>query len=283
MEVNMKPCLVFQSDFTYKEGAVAAMYGVVKQVDPSLEIHDLTHEIPQFDIWSASFRLHQVMTFWPKGTIFVSVVDPGVGTSRKACVALTHSQHLIVTPDNKTLTHVAHFIGIEKVIEIDSKFRFKSQYQSSVFHGRDIFAYVAALLASGQETLESLGKPYTDYQVFDLPSPSQKEDVLEGILEIQDPNFGNVWSNIPYSMAVNAGYKAGDRIEVAIYHHGHLHLKQHLHFGSTFGTVDLFEPILYINELECLALALNQGHFAHQYNVGQGSDWTLTIQKESYV
>lgn len=279
----MKPCLVFQSDFTYKEGAVAAMYGVVKQVDPSLEIHDLTHEIPQFDIWSASFRLHQVMTFWPKGTIFVSVVDPGVGTTRKACVAVTKSGHLIVTPDNKTLTHVDHFIGLEKVIEIDPQFKFKSQYQSSVFHGRDIFGYVAALLASGQESLDSIGKEYSDIQRFDLPEATVENGILNGILEIQDPNFGNVWTNIPYKQAIEAGYQTGDRIEVCIYHNHHLHLKQHLHFGSTFGSVDLYEPILYINELECLALALNQSHFAHQYNCGQGPDWTVTIQKENYV
>ena len=104
----MKPIIVLQTDFTYKEGAVAAMKGVIKTIDPSLEIIDLTHEIPQFDIWSASFRLYQVIHFWPKGTIFVSVVDPGVGSSRKACVAFTKSGHVIVTPDNKTLTQLDH-------------------------------------------------------------------------------------------------------------------------------------------------------------------------------
>ena len=83
----MKPILVFQTDFTYKESAVCAMYGVVKSVDRELEIIDGTHEIPQYDIWSASYRLYQSMKFWPEGTIFVSVVDPGVGTARKACVA----------------------------------------------------------------------------------------------------------------------------------------------------------------------------------------------------
>ncbi len=80
----MKPILVYQTDFTYAEGAVCAMYGVVKSVDRELEIIDGTHEIPKFDTWSASYRLYQSMAFWPKGTIFVSVVDPGVGTPRKA-------------------------------------------------------------------------------------------------------------------------------------------------------------------------------------------------------
>ena len=74
------PILVFQTDFTYKEGAVAAMYGVVRSVDRDVEIITATHEIPQYDIWSASYRLSQYVPFWPKGTVFVSVVDPGVGT-----------------------------------------------------------------------------------------------------------------------------------------------------------------------------------------------------------
>ncbi len=115
----MKPILVFQTDFTYKEGAVCAMYGVVKSVDRELEIIDGTHEIPQYDIWSASYRLFQSMRFWPAGTIFVSVVDPGVGTPRRACVAQTADGYTVVTPDNGTLTHIAHEVGILAVREID--------------------------------------------------------------------------------------------------------------------------------------------------------------------
>ena len=111
----MKPILVFQTDFTYKESAVSAMYGVVKSVDREVEIIDGTHEIPQYDTWSASFRLYQPMNFWPEGTIFVSVVDPGVGTPRKACVAKTANGYYIVTPDNGSLTHVKAWIGITEV------------------------------------------------------------------------------------------------------------------------------------------------------------------------
>ena len=102
----MKPILVFQTDFTYKEGAVSSMYGVVKTVDRELEIMDGTHELPQYDTWSASYRLYQSLQFWPEGTIYVSVVDPGVGTSRRACVAKTVDGYYIVTPDNGSLTHV---------------------------------------------------------------------------------------------------------------------------------------------------------------------------------
>ena len=115
MDKSNKPILVFQTDFTYKEGAVCAMYGVVKSVDRELEIFDGTHEIPQYDIWSASYRLLQSVPFWPKGTIFVSVVDPGVGTSRRACVAKTANGYYIVTPDNGSLTHIKEEFGITEM------------------------------------------------------------------------------------------------------------------------------------------------------------------------
>ena len=115
----MKKMLVFQTDFTYAEGAVPSMLGVVKNVDLDIECITATHQIPQYDTYSASFRLYQYIDFWPKGTIFVSVVDPGVGTARRACVAKTKNGYFIVTPDNGTLTHVYNKWGIEEVREID--------------------------------------------------------------------------------------------------------------------------------------------------------------------
>ncbi|MBO7697842.1 MAG: SAM-dependent chlorinase/fluorinase, partial [Erysipelotrichaceae bacterium] len=148
----MKKLLVFQTDFTYKEGAVAAMYGVVKSVDSDIEIITATHEIPQYDTYSASYRLYQYIDFWPKGTIFVSVVDPGVGTSRRACVAKTKNGYYIVTPDNGSLTHIDKYFGIEEVRQIDetiNRLHREDNGAVSIFHGRDLFGYCAARLASG--------------------------------------------------------------------------------------------------------------------------------------
>ena len=99
--------LVYQTDFGLKDGAVAAMKGVAFSVSPELKQYDLTHEIPPFDIWQAAYRLQQTVSYWPSGTVFVSVVDPGVGSERKSVVAKTRSGHYIVTPDNGTLTLVA--------------------------------------------------------------------------------------------------------------------------------------------------------------------------------
>ena len=198
----MKPILVFQTDFTYAEGAVSSMYGVVKTVDRELEIFDGTHEIPQFDTWSASYRLYQSVRFWPEGTIYVSVVDPGVGTSRRACVAKTKDGYYIVTPDNGSLTHYKKWVGIEAVREIDesvNRLRGKGTEEVAIFHGRDLFGYTAARLASGIIDFEGVGPEYPVEEIVELPilEPTVTEGRAEGIFEIEDPNFGNLWTNIP--------------------------------------------------------------------------------------
>ena len=108
--------LVFQSDFGLKDGAVSAMKGVAMGVSKDIKIFDITHEIPPEEIWDAAYRLHQTVLYWPKGTVFVSVVDPGVGSDRKSVVALLKSGHYIVTPDNGTLTLVADNIGIKEIL-----------------------------------------------------------------------------------------------------------------------------------------------------------------------
>src|SRR6476659_9263446 len=111
--------VVFQSDFGLKDGAVSAMKGVALGVSSDLKLYDLTHEIPAYNIWEAAYRLEQTVPYWPAGTVFVSVVDPGVGTNRKSVVLKTKSGHFIVTPDNGTLTLIAQSLGIEEVRQID--------------------------------------------------------------------------------------------------------------------------------------------------------------------
>src|SRR6185295_11516146 len=113
--------VVFQTDYGLKDGAVAAMKGVAMGVSSDLRLFDLTHEIPAYNIWEAAYRLQQTVEYWPAGTVFVSVVDPGVGTNRKSVVLKTKSGHFIVTPDNGTLTLVAQSLGIAELREIDEK------------------------------------------------------------------------------------------------------------------------------------------------------------------
>ena len=153
--------LVYQTDFGLVDGAVSAMYGVAYCVDPGLRIHDLTHDIRPYNIWEASYRLIQTINYWPQGTVFVSVVDPGVGSDRKSVVVKTRNGRYIVTPDNGTLTHLYYFVGIDAVREIDETVnRYKGTEEVSVFHGRDLFGYTAARLASGIIDFEGVGPEY---------------------------------------------------------------------------------------------------------------------------
>ena len=154
----MNNLLVLQSDFGLSDGAVAAMIGVAHEVEKDLKIYNLTHDITPYNIWEASYRLFQSVQYWPKGTVFVSIVDPGVGSARKAVVVKTKAGHYIVTPDNGTLTHLKKVIGIVEAREIDETIHSREEAKySHTFHGRDLFAYAGAQLASHKISLEDVG------------------------------------------------------------------------------------------------------------------------------
>ena len=141
------------------DGAVASMKGVAVGVSPDIHIYDLTHQIEPYNIWQGALRLAQTAEYWPAGTVFVSVVDPGVGTERKSIVLRTKSGHYFVTPDNGTLTFVAPRLGIDAVREIDEAVnRRKNSEKSFTFHGRDVYAYTAARLAAGVISFEQVGR-----------------------------------------------------------------------------------------------------------------------------
>jgi S-adenosylmethionine hydrolase len=280
----MKPILVFQTDFTYKEGAVCAMYGVVKSIDRELEIIDGTHEIPKFDVWSASYRLYQSMRFWPKGTMFVSVVDPGVGTHRRACVALTADGYVVVSPDNGSLTHLKQLVGITAVREIDeriNRLKGKGTEKTSVFHGRDLFGYCAARLASGTITYEQVGPEYPVEEIvsFVILEPQLEKGRVRGIFEINDPNFGNLWTNIPLELFRQAGFGYGDRLQVTIRHAGEVVFAERVLFQPSFGYAQKGEMIIYNNELMRIGLAVNQGNFSEHFQIGYGAEWEVEFEK----
>src|SRR4029079_14172965 len=161
--------VVFQTDYGLKDGAVSAMEGVAMDVSPDLKLFDLTHEIPAFTVWEAAYRLEQTVAYWPAGTVFVSVVDPGVGTTRKSVVLKTNSGQYIVTPDNGTLTLVAQSLGIAELREIDEKInRRQGSERSYTFHGSDVYAYTAARLAAGVISFEQVG-PVLPNEVVNIP------------------------------------------------------------------------------------------------------------------
>jgi len=273
--------LVFQSDFGTLDGAVATMKGVAVGVSPELRIYDLTHEIPVFNIWEASLRLVQTAEYWPSGTVFVSVVDPGVGTDRKSVVLKTNSGHYFVTPDNGTLTFVASRLGIAAVREIDEAVnRRKDSEKSYTFHGRDVYAYTGARLAAGIISFEQVGRELPK-RVVTIPyqKPRYDEGVIYGNIPILDVPYGNVWTNIDRETFRKLNLAIGDRVKVSISKGASVVLELTVPYVATFGGTGLGEPLLYVNSLDNVSLAINQGNFADHYRVASGPAWSIQIHR----
>lgn len=273
--------VVVQTDFGLKDGAVSSMKGVMESVDKALNISDLTHEITPFNIWEASYRLHQTAQYWPSGTVFVSVVDPGVGTQRKSIVALDNQGHYYVTPDNGTLTLIEDTIGLKEVRQIDErKNRLQGSFQSYTFHGRDVYGYTAARLASGKIKFEEVGpKLTTPTTRLNYQKPFIKDNQLHGMVTILDPQYGNLWTNINSNLAAKFGIGVGKKYVVRIYDEKSKIYQGTISFQNTFGEVAKGEPLIYLNSLLNIAIGTNQENFARKFNVAAGPNWYIELEK----
>lgn len=271
--------LVLQSDFGTRDGAVASMKGVALGVDPALRIIDLTHQIEPFDIWEAAYRLRQVTPFWARGTVFVSIVDPGVGTERRGIVARTTTGQFIVTPDNGTLTLLAGEIAEVREIDV-ARQRLPGSERSHTFHGRDVFAYLGARLAAGTVAFEEVG-PSRGTSIVRLPMVAAARDkgTLRGMIAMIDRPYGNLWTNIPASLVDSAGVAVGDTLQVTITNAGRTVFQGRVPFATSFGFVATGQPVSYLNSLLELAIALNQGNFAERHHVQAGPAWTIRVTK----
>lgn len=273
--------VVIGTDFGLKDGAVAAMKGVALGIDRSLVLHDLTHDIPPFDIWYGAYQLHITMPYWPAGTVFVLVVDPGVGTERGAVVARTGSGHFVVGPDNGLLTLVAEDVGIEAVRRIDeAKHRLPGSEESHTFHGRDVFAVAAAKLASGAISFAEVG-PELPGDVVRLPyvHASIADGVVSGMVPALDVNFGNVWTNIDRATFEALGVAKGSPVMVRVLRQDETVFEGEVPFVDTFGDVSEGQPLLYFNSEDKVALAINYGSFASDYGIEAGPAWKVELRK----
>ena len=271
--------VVFQSDFGLKDGAVSAMKGVAMGVSADLKLFDLTHDIPAYNIWEAAYRLEQTVPYWPTGTIFVSVVDPGVGTTRKSVVLKTKTGQYIVTPDNGTLTLIASSQGIAELRQIDEVLnRRKNSQESYTFHGRDVYAYTAARLAAGVITYEQVGMKLPNEVVQISYQQAVKEgNTLKGTISILDVQYGNIWTNIGGPLFNQLNLKYGDQLHVEIFHGKDKVYSGDMPYSQTFGAVDKGKPLAYLNSLLQLSFALNQDDFAKTYSVASGNDWRVEV------
>ena len=224
-----------------------------------------------------------VVPFWPAGTVFVSVVDPGVGTHRRASVAKLKNGCYVVTPDNGTLTHMYYKVGIEAIREIDENVnRLKGTEGTSIFHGRDLFAYCAGKLAAGVIDFEGGGPEYPVSEVIlhdTLFNPNVQPGCAEGVITEAMKHFGNLNTNIPIDAFSEAGFNFGELVHVTISHEDKVHFDQDVLYEKSFGFVKQGEPIVFNGSMLYLGIALNQGHFTNTYGIGDGESWKVRITK----
>ena len=273
----MKP-LILQSDFGYSDGAVSAMHGVAYTLSSELTIHNLTHNIPPYDVWEGSCRLVQTVGYWPEGSVFVSVVDPGVGSDRLSVVAKTKSGHYVVTPDNGTLTHLAIEYGIEELREIDESVnRLPGSAHSYTFHGRDIYSYTGARLAAGIISFEEVGPALNSEDVITLPvmKPRVEDNRVLGTIDTHDVRYGSLWTNIPRELFLELGIEMGQYARVHIENDRGEVYSAPLKYVRSFADVSIGEALIYTNSLDNIAVAINRGSFARAYSVGQGTHWKV--------
>jgi len=223
----------------------------------------------------------QTAEYWPAGTVFVSVVDPGVGTNRKSIVLKTKSGHYFVTPDNGTLTFVAPRLGIEAVREIDEAVnRRKNSEKSYTFHGRDVYAYTAARLAAGVITFEQVGRELPP-EVVTIPHEQARFEagVVYGNIQTDDGNYGNIWTNVDRATFARLGAVIGDQVRIKILKGSEEVLNLTVPYVTTFGGVEVGKPLLYMNSLDSVSLAINQESFAGKYGVKSGPAWSIQIRR----
>jgi S-adenosylmethionine hydrolase len=274
--------LVLLTDFGTQDGAVSAMKGVAYSVSQDLLISDLSHENPS--VFIGAYRLYQAEQFWPKDTVFVAVIDPGVGTERLSVVLKTRSGHYFVGPNNGLLSLVAERDGIDGLRQIDERVnRRKGSDDSHTFHGRDVFAYTGARLAAGVISFEEVGAalPASALISIHYRKPERVADKVTGIVPVLDVQFGNVWTNIPKSLFDELHVAIGAPVHVRIFHGDQLVDDAVAPYQRTFGEVPLGKPLVYVNSLLNLAVALNQGSYAAAHHIESGPDWFIELDSPS--
>lgn len=207
------PLLTLTTDFGTSDGYIGAMKGAIASVDPRIAVHDLTHEIPPQGVREAAFALYRAVPFWPSGTVHCVVVDPGVGTERRPIAVATRDEQVLVGPDSGLFTlFCPPFVEVEPVaVELTERRWWRAEEPSATFHGRDVFAPVAAHLAresaAGSIDLASYGSPIDAVQRFDMPVPKESSDAYRGEVVHVD-HFGNVVTNLPEGWVRRAGGSA---------------------------------------------------------------------------
>ena len=277
----MKPIIVMQTDFGI--GGGSAMRGTIRKVDDEIPVYEASHIIEKFNVRAAGILLRHMVPYWPAGTIFVSVVDPGVGTARRASVALLNNGSYIVTPDNGTLTPVLETVGVKAIRKIDeTRNRLKGTEKVSIFHGRDLFAYCAARLASGIIDFEGVGEEYPVEEIVRYKEPEfgYSDGRMFGHITGMMRTFGNLESNIPLDFVEKAGLEGADPVHVKISRGDQVFMEGPVAFKASFGWVDEGAEVVYKSSSGYIGIGVNRGSFADRYKIDSSGEFEIEITKE---
>jgi S-adenosylmethionine hydrolase len=255
------PTVVFMTDFGVVDDSVALCKGVMYRITPNLRIVDLTHQVTPFSIPDGARFLFGATPYFPAGAVFVVVIDPGVGSTRKPVVVKSKRGQFFVLPDNGLMTMVEDRDGIEAAREITNQDWMIGARISSTFHGRDIFSPVGARIARGDNWTQ-VGPEIKQLVRLDLKSAKLEDRGLSGEIIALDGPFGNLVTNMDAEDFLKLGYQRGDRLKVTI-----ASREIEMAFVKTFSDVPLKHPLLFIDSRGRVSFAVNQGSFAATYNV----------------
>ncbi len=272
-----KNALLIQADF-----AGLVMTGVAYSVSKDLDVYNVRPLIPLYNIREASASMAYNAQTWPAGTVFVSVVDPGVGTDRKSVVLQTQNGLYFVSPDNGSLSGPATAYGIEAVREIDESVnRIPGSEWSHTFHGRDVYSYTGARLAAGVISYAEVG-PLLEPQVIMLEEMGARLErgVLYGYVSGGTGRLGNISFSIDRHLFEEIDPAYGEIYDVVIRNIGEVAWEGSLPYTKSFGDVPLGDNLLFVNSSGSTSIAVNQGNFADKYGIGSGDNWTIEIRKQ---
>jgi len=255
------PTVVFMTDFGIVDDSVALCKGVMYSITPNLRIVDLTHQVNPFSIRDGARFLFGATPYFPAGTVFVVVIDPGVGSSRKAVVVKSKRGQFFVLPDNGLMTMVEERDGIEGIREVTNSDWMVGAKVSSTFHGRDIFSPVGAHIARSDDWT-TVGPEVKQLVRLDLKAAKVDDRGLAGEVIALDGPFGNLITNIGAEDFLKLGYERGDMLKVTI-----AGREVEMPFVRTFSDVPLKKPLLFIDSRGRASFALNQANFAAGYNI----------------
>ena len=273
---GQKPAaILFMTDFGSNNDAVPICKGVMLGIVPDAKIIDITHDVVPFSILDGARYLAGVTPYYPEGTVFVVVIDPGVGSTRKAIVAKSKKNQYFILPDNGLLTFVQDRDGIEGIREITNKEFMIGAGISSTFHGRDIFSPAGAHVAKGEDwTKAGPEVPVASLVRLSVPKAAVADGKLTGAVIGLDFPFGNLITNVMKEDFVKLGYKAGDQVPLTLGAN-----EMQISFVHTFSDVAVGQTLAFIDSRGRLSFAINQGDFSKTYNIKPPVSFAIPAKK----